>query len=504
MSKLAQALNSVPLDQQARILDLFSEYKNAAKVERARESFIDYVRYIWPSFIEGQHHRIVAEAMDRIVKGDLKRLMVFMPPRHSKSEMASFMLPSFMLGNDPTKKIIQASNTGELAVGFGRKVRNLVDSEPYSKLFPNVGLSSDSKAAHRWSTNHGGEYFAVGTGGKVTGRGADLLIIDDPHSEQEAALNSSNIYDQVYEWYKAGPRQRLQPGAAIVIVVTRWSKIDLPGQILKRSVNAAEADDWEIIELPALLDEHSEEERPVWPGFWSLKELRSVRGTIDVQQWQAQYQQNPISEEGALIKREWWNEWTAESPPECEFIIQAWDTAFSAKQTADFSACTTWGVFYNEEGESNLILLDALQRRAEFPDLKKLAIDKYKEFKPDAVIVEAKAAGTPLIFELRKLGVPVQDFTPSRGSRYKSNDKVARVNAITDIFASGFVWAPARRWAEEVIEQCAEFPFGENDDLVDTVAMACLRFRTGGFLRLHTDEGWDEDKPRPRRVAAYY
>jgi predicted phage terminase large subunit-like protein len=281
--------------------------------------------------------------------------------------------------------------------------------------------------------------------------------------------------------------------------VTRWSKIDLPGQILKRSIHSEGSDEWEIISLPALVDEHTDKERPIWPGFWSLEELRQTRATLDVQKWQSQYQQNPTSEEGALVKREWWKEWKGEKPPKTEFIIQAWDTAFLAKETADFSACTTWGVWRDEEGRANLILIDAIQERLEFPDLKRRAKEKYNEYNPDAFIVEAKAAGTPLTFELRRMGIPVQDFRPSRG-----NDKIARMNAVTDLFSSGMVWAPPTRWAEEVIEQCAEFPHGEADDLVDTVTMALLRFRKGGFITLDADEKWRDEEHFRRRVAAYY
>ena len=148
------------------------------------------------------HHKLMAKKFQEIAEGKLKRLIINMPPRHTKSEFASYMLPAWFLGKYPNKKIIQCSNTAELAVGFGRKVRNLVDSDVYKKIFPNVGLKSDSKAAGRWSTSGSGEYFAIGVGGTVTGKGADLLIIDDPHSEQEAAIAATNpeVYDKVYEW----------------------------------------------------------------------------------------------------------------------------------------------------------------------------------------------------------------------------------------------------------------------------------------------------------------
>ena len=439
---------------------------------------------------------MMAKKFQDIADGKLKRLIINMPPRHTKSEFASYLLPAWFLGRFPGKKIIQSSNTAELATGFGRKVRNLVGSEQYARIFPNVALRQDSKAAGRWSTNHNGEYFAIGVGGTVTGKGADLLIIDDPHSEQEAKLAQTNseVFDSVYEWYTSGPRQRLQPGGAIVLVMTRWSKRDLTGRIVQSAIDR-DGDEWEIIDFPAILPSG----KPLWPEFWSLELLEALKTELPLSKWNAQYQQQPTSEEGAIIKREWWKVWEGEDPPHCEFTIQSWDTAFQKNERSDYSACTTWGVFYNNEdrNDANIILLDAVKRRMEFPELKDTAYRYYKEWEPDAFIVEAKASGAPLIFELRAMGIPVQEFTPTRG-----NDKIARINAVSDLFASGKVWAPRTRWAEEVVEEMASFPNSEHDDLVDSSTQALLRFRKGGFIRLNSDE--PDDLPSFRRKKAYY
>jgi len=392
--------------------------------------------------------------------------------------------------------VIQCSNTSELAVGFGRKVRNLVDSQPYGEIFPNVSLRADSKAAGRWATNGNGEYFAIGVGGTVTGKGADLLIIDDPHSEQEAKLAQSNpeVFDQVYEWYTSGPRQRLQPGGSIVIVMTRWSKKDLTGRVLQSMIDK-DGEHWEVINFPAILPSG----KPLWPEFWSLEELEALKLELPVSKWNAQYQQEPTSEEGAIIKREWWKAWKQERPPQCQFVIQSWDTAFTKSERADYSACTTWGVFYMNENENDahIILLDAFKRRMEFPELKEKAFNHYKEWEPDAFIVEAKASGAPLIYELRAMGIPVSEFTPSRG-----NDKMVRINSVADLFASGKVWAPETRWADELIEEMAAFPYSDHDDLVDSTTQALIRFRKGGFIRLQTDEP-DEPVSFKRRVSYY-
>jgi predicted phage terminase large subunit-like protein len=403
-------------------------------------------------------------------------------------------------GKYPGKKIIQSSNTAELAVGFGRKVRNLVDSEVYAKVFPNVALRHDSKAAGRWSTNEDGEYFAIGVGGTVTGKGADLLIIDDPHSEQEAALaaNDPSIYDKVYEWFTSGPRQRLQPGGSIVVVMTRWGKRDLTGQVLKAAAQR-DGDDWEVVEFPAILPS----DKPLWPEFWSYEELSALRNELPNSKWQAQYQQNPTSESAAIIKRDWWKIWEEEDPPHCSYTLMAWDTAFEKSSRADYSAMTLWGVFEHPDDngtyQTNIILLNAFRDRMEFPELKKKAIEHYRDWEPDSVIIEKKASGAPLIYEMRAMGIPVQEFTPVRG-----NDKISRVNAISDLFASGRVWAPPSRWAEEVIDEVASFPSGEHDDYVDTVSLAMMRFRKGGFIKTLLDE---EDEPREfrrRNMYAYY
>ncbi len=493
ITTVTKNLHALSPTAQKEVIALLDQLNIARGRASAQKDFLSFVKEVWPAFIEGSHHAIMSDAFNRIADGSLKRLIVNMPPRHTKSEFASNLFPAWYLGRFPDRKVIQTAHTAELAVGFGRKVRNLVGSEVYQRIFQDVALSTDSKAAGRWSTNKGGDYFAIGVGGAVTGKGADILIVDDPHSEQEAALNDPSVYDKTYEWYTSGPRQRLQPGGAICLVMTRWAKKDLTGSIIKASVERGGADEWEIIEFPAILPSG----KSLWPGFWPLDQLEALKAELPVSKWSAQYQQDPTSEESAIIKREWWKEWTEKKPPTCDFVIQSWDTAFLAKETADYSACTTWGVFTDKNDVANIILLDALQERLEFPDLKARAYEMYKEYDPDAFIVEAKAAGTPLIFELRRMGIPVGEYVPSRGK-----DKIARVNAVSDLFSSGHVWAPKTRWAELVIEEFAAFPTGDHDDLVDSSTQALLRFRQGGFIRIESDE--EEEEFLLNRKADYY
>jgi len=493
---LAQ-LGKLPDAQKMIILQDLERREQMLEKELAQNTFMGFVNRVWPEFIGGRHHKIMANAFERVVNGECKRLIINMPPRHTKSEFASYLLPAWFLGKYPNKKVIQSSNTGELAVGFGRKVRNLVDSESYKSIFPNLELQQDSKAAGRWNTSKGGDYFAIGVGGTVTGKGANLLIIDDPHSEQEAALAASNpdVFDKVTEWYTSGPRQRLQPGGAIVIVMTRWAQRDLTGQVLKAAA-ARGGEQWEVIEFPAIMPSG----KPLWPEFWELSELEALRQELPNAKWQAQYQQNPVGNESAIVKRDWWKWWETENPPKCDYILQAWDTAFEKSQRADYSAGTTWGVFINDEDNStpNIILLNTYKKRVEWVELKRDVLAEYREWEPDSVLIEKKATGAPLIYELRAMGIPVQEYTPSRGQ-----DKIARLNSVSDIIASGKVWLPRTQWAEELVDEVGSFPSGEHDDLVDSMTLALMRFRQGGFLRLPSDEPEEIRYFRSKKAAFY-
>jgi predicted phage terminase large subunit-like protein len=408
-------------------------------IKLCQDNFLYFVQSVWPDFIcrkekdpkKWGHHQHIAYELTKISKGKGGRLIVNMPPRHTKSEFAC-------------------------------------------------------KAKGRWETNHGGEYYAAGVGGSITGRGADLLIIDDPHTEQDAMSDSA--MERAYEWYSSGPRQRLQPGGNILLVMTRWAQDDLTGRLLK-SQSDIKADKWNIIEFPAILPTGAS----VWPEYWSLEELEKVKASISVRNWNAQYMQDPVAEEGAILKREWWQSWKGQVPS-LKHVIQSYDTAFSKKESADYSAITTWGVFEPTPGDNCLILLDAEKGRWDFPELKAVALEAYKYWEPESVIVEAKASGQSLIQEMRRAGIPVMDFIPSRGK-----DKHSRVNACAPVFESGNVYYPDdAHFAEEVIEECAAFPFGQHDDYVDSTTQAVLRYRQGNFVGTYMDE------PEPMKIEQDY
>jgi predicted phage terminase large subunit-like protein len=493
---LAKALPTMGEAQKRKTLELLKNYKKLKVEEDGKENFLDFVQHVYPGYKIGPHHRKLARIFEEIAAGKKKRVVVNIAPRHGKSELISYLAPAWFLGKYPQKKVIMASHTADLAVNFGRRVRNLVGSESYKDIFPQIELQADSKSASRWGTNFNGEYFAIGVGGALAGRGADLFIIDDPHSEQEAKQGRSDVFLPAWEWFQSGPIQRLMPGGAIIVVMTRWSKLDLTGQIVNHMIKNDDAEEWEVVEFPAILESGV----PLWPEFWTIEELLHKKASLDIRYWNAQYLQNPVSEEGALIKREWWQIWDKENPPECEFIIMSLDAAQETNNRADYNALTTWGVFYNEEVNNyNIILLNSIKQRLEFPELKKLVLEEYKEWEPDAFMVEKKSNGAALYQEMRRMGIPVGEFTPGKGQ-----DKISRVNAVSDLFASGVVWAPDRRWAKEVIEECNDFPSGVNDDLVDSTTLALMRFRQGGFIRLPSDEPEDIQYFKSSKNRGYY
>jgi len=791
-------LDALPDDVLRQILALTQAKKKLDIRETATDSFMVFANHVYENFIEGEHHRIIAEKLERVARGELKRLIINMPPRHSKSEFASFLMPAWFLGRNPKLKIIQATHNTELAVRFGRKVRDLIDDPQYKEIFPNTNLKEDNKGAGKWGTDKGGEYFAAGVGAAVTGRGADLFIIDDPHSEQDAM--SESAFDNAYEWYTSGPRQRLQPGASIILVMcmtgdtpvlmadgvekplrdvrpgdivvtydkgrlstakinnwqssgvdsvfkvltqsgrtlranerhpflvkeegtvkwvklrdlspgmelvslrdatgllgqkqnrgfarhakaeslttgktqtplaaswgimgsgsvlnaqliiaqaqylrkvcadlatiketsakktrytparialsiatelllsntrtwfssekidamfaganlaqktlaltgpenyvsttatrqerseasyattvtlpsgmertlrhsapqqsisnfttdrvvsivpdgdeevfdvevdrtenfiangivshnTRWGKKDLTGRLLAQQSADPMSDQWEVVEFPALLPSGN----PLWPEFWDKDSLLSIKASLPVQKWSAQWQQQPTSTGSAIIRREWWKEWEKEKIPPLKYIIQAYDTAFSKKETADYSAITTWGIFEPEEGRGdNVILLDAQRGRWSFPELKEVAYEECEYWEPDMVIVEKKATGGPLIDELRARGIPAMGFSPGRRAGGGGVDKTTRMHTVSPLFEAGMVWAPRdKKFADEVIEEIASFPNGEHDDYCDSMTLALMRFRQGGFVMIHEEEQLDFGDQVPRKREYY-
>ena len=504
IQQMLDNLDSFSSEEVAEIDRIVDELGMRKQNELAFNDLIEFCKRMQPDYIVGKHHRILARMLMGIEQGNKDRICVNIPPRHGKSQLVSIYFPAWFLGRNPNKKVMMVSHTTDLAVDFGRKVRNLIATDEYRSIFPTVALSADSKSAGRWNTSMGGEYYACGIGSSIAGRGADLLLVDDPHSEQDVINGNFEVFEKAYEWFTFGARTRLMPGGRVAIIQTRWHMDDLTGRVTRDMVNNDRSDQYEVVEFPAILDTANEEgkaiQKPLWPEFFDMDALLRTKASMPTFQWNAQYQQEPTAEEAALIKREWWQSWGNENPPVCEYIIMSLDAAAETHNRADYTALTTWGVFFNEdENAYHIILLNSIKQRLEFPELKDMAMEEYREWEPDAFIVEKKSAGTALYQEMRRMGLPVQEYTPHRGS----GDKLARLNSVADIVASGMVWMPTTRWAEEVIEEIAGFPFMSHDDLVDSTVMALMRFRQGGFIRLPTDEP-EEIRYFKQKRGGYY
>jgi hypothetical protein len=260
-------------------------------VKTARISLLTFIKFIEPDYKVGEHHKRLATLLECLANGTKDRISVNIAPRFGKSHLVSYYFPAWFLGIHPEQKVMMVSHTADLAVDFGRKVRNLIASEKYQEIFggkDGVELSQDSKSAGRWHTNHGGEYFAVGVGGAIAGRGADLLLIDDPHNEQDIINGNLDVFDKAYEWFTTGARTRLMPGGRIAIVQTRWATNDLTGRVVKDMVMNEGADQYEVVEFPAVLEKEIKDEegdiqtvlKSLWPEQWSLEALLKTKASM--------------------------------------------------------------------------------------------------------------------------------------------------------------------------------------------------------------------------------
>ena len=491
----------LPPDEAVELLAMFAELDGRKRQQLAQNDFLSFIAAIDPNYKFGVHLKRLGGLLMEVETNLKNRIAVSMAPRMGKSQMISIYYPAWYLGKHPDHKVIVASHTADLAIVMARKVRNLINTPEYKAIFPETNIASDAKAAAQWNTTKGGEYFAIGVGGALAGRGAHLIIADDPLSEQDIKAGNTTSLDNAYEWFSAGLRTRLMPDGKICVLHTRWHQRDLIGRLIKDSAMNEGGDSYETFEFPAILNEGTDNEKSIWPEQWSIESLQQTRASMHhiMWQWYAQYQQNPTAAEAAIIKRDWIRWWEKDDPPKIDFMVQAFDTALTTKERSDFSVCHTWGVFESEEdGTQNVILLNKVKGKYEFPELKAMAHEQYKIWEPDSVIVEAKASGQPLIDEMRRSGIFVQDFSPGKGQ-----DKIARLNAVADMFASGHVWFPENAWAAATVEEILAFPAGEHDDEVDTMTLALMRIRKGGLLRLSSDHEDNEPYYAGRRQAYY-
>lgn len=435
-----------------------------------------------PDYETPDHLVRLANVLEAVERREITRLIIVMPPRHGKSELVSLRFPCWYLARHPKDFIVQSGYATSIALTHSRRARDIFISPAMSHLFPLIRyrperagqevIIPERQAAHEWGTKQNGSYYAVGIGGGLTGRGFDIGIIDDPVKDSEEA-ESSTYRERVWNWYRTVFVTRAQPGAAIIIVMTRWHEDDLVGRLLRLAKNDKNADQWIVLHLPAIKDN-----KALWPERYSLETLQRLRaGQADnpdepgqgSRAFEALYQGNPTLQEGQLIKREWWRFYRER--PLFERIIHSWDTAFKDKDWNDYSVCTVWG-----ESTNGYYLLDVWKNKVEFPELKKAVIALDARDKPTAVIVEDKASGQSLIQELqRDTKVPILAVKVDQ-------NKVARANAVTPLIEAGKVYLPeAAPWLFNYVEELAAFPNGKFDDQVDSTTQA-LSFLRGQLV----------------------
>ena len=492
-------------------------------------------------YVPAVHHRLLNNKLEALERGyvvedgkkvPFKRLMVFMPPGSAKSTYGSVLFPSWYLGRNPRRNVIQGSYNSELACRFGRRARNALSSEVHRAVF-RQGLGA-KKADGEWETEQGGEYFAFGMKTGVTGRRADLVVIDDAIKGRKEA-DSKTERDNVWETYKGDIRTRMKPNCAILYIATRWHEDDPAGRILPSDslgksgwVTAKDGERWYVLSLVAVVETKEEHDYDplgrdlgeiLWPEWFTEKMLLQEKKTQGPRNWASLYQQKPRPDEGAILKAKHWRKWPSDKPPKCIYVVSVYDTAFEKDEENDYSARTSWGIFWHEEpapdpadepdpddklakwrvskpigGHYCMILLERFKDRVEFPELRRLAIAHQKEFKPDRVLIEKKASGHSLIQELRRAGIRV-------GALEADRSKTARASAAAVTLDDGCVWYMDRKWAEEVIEECAAFPNGLHDDITDTVVHAINWMRTTYHIETKGDRKADEDdadKPRKK------
>ena len=482
---------------------------------RAKDDFLTFVKIFAPTLVSdfkmGRHIKLLCQKLQGVVDGDIKRLMVFLPPRSSKSLICSKLFPAWYIGNFSNHEIMSVSHSDQLASDFGRTVRDIVNTEKFQRIFKGVALRSDVKAAGKWKTNKNGSYYAAGVRSQVAGRGANVALLDDVMSEEDSFSQTGRKY--IKEWYPAGLRTRLMPNGAIIIINTRYHYDDLCGWLLKQEKTAEQNTySWEVISIPAWLNEEAAELLglpvgssyfPEWKSDKILKiDEEEIRASNGARYWNSLYMQDPSPDDGGIIKKKYIQWWEYDEPPECQFIIQTYDTAFSTSRTADFSVIQTWGIFndYDEDYgfSSHLILLGNTKGRYEYPELRRIAQDLYKEFRPDVCIIERKASGQSLIQDMRRAGLPVLDYLPDK-------DKIARVYASTPMMEAGRVWLPKNKvWADDLFSECMSFPNGSHDDQVDCLSMAIHYMKDSWNLTHPEDPSWEDDGSKRDKRVAYW
>lgn len=455
--------------------------KELLRRRRARSNLVDFARYTNRAYIPADHHHQICAKLEAVARGEIKRLMIFMPPRHGKTELASRRFPAWFLGQYPERSIIAASYNSELAGDFGREVRNIVSSPEYAKLF-DVGLAEDSQAAGRWHTNHDGGYVAAGVGTAITGRGAHILLIDDPFKDRESA-DSEIIREKTYKWYLSTAYTRLEGTiteqdsdelwrdgteaaqlgkpfeGAVVIIQTRWHEDDLAGRLLEDAKHGA--DQWDVLSLPAI----DHKGGALWPGKYPIDRLQAIKRALTVRDWEALYQQQPKPDEGTFFQRAWFKRFHLGDEPKALNKYQSSDYAVSEGE-GDFTEHGIWGL----DKEGDLWAVDWWYGQESTDTWIDKMLDQVRSQEPFASFGEVgviRKAVEPFI----KMRSKARQIYPRLEWISRTGDKPAMARAFQGMASMGKVHIPHGEWGDRLIEQLVGFPSGKHDDAVDVCAL---------------------------------
>lgn len=491
-------------------------------IKKARTDFYTFVKVmadelIPTGFTDGNHLKLISthlmdveqsikDAYDKKRKHALRK-QFFLPPGAMKSLLISVLFVAWFLGRNPKFRVLQLGYSTDFAIdNFGRKVKDIIaSSERFRMIFPGCSLKPDTRSAQRFDLTAGGGYFCVGATGGIAGRRAHLLICDDVINEQTAYSDTER--GKIVRWYIPGARSRLLGVSSEIIVNTRWHVDDLSAYLLKVDNVPNARNPWEVISIPAILDKDSakllnlKEGHSFWPELYSDDYLFMQRDSYinsgEAARWSALYMQNPVPEEGNIVKRDYLKAWEEDSPPPLDFIVVSVDTAFETTKRADYTAITVWGIFKAEKKgynghhirQQHLILLDAVRGKWELQDLINELKSINEDYKPDWFIIEKKASGISVIQELRRHpDFPLFEYIPDR-------DKMARLQAALPVMRAGCVWFPSNQeYSLDVMTELLQFPAGKNDDYVDTVSMIINWMRLNLLLSRPGESGWQDDE----------
>jgi predicted phage terminase large subunit-like protein len=518
-------LDELSEEEKHSVLSLLGEMQ----LENCRNDFYSFVLAMSPlilpdKFVNGNHIKIICDSLQEVYtavrdqKKKGKRLQIFLPPGSMKTVISSNLFPAWVFGNQPKWVFLAIGHSTEFARDkFGRPLKDLMTSDEYQEIFPGVTLRHDTKAAGRFKTEQGGEYYCTGAGSNIAGRRAHIALCDDVLSEQSAYSDKDRT--KITGWYVPGLQSRLLTQGGEVIINTRWHQDDLSGVLLKVENKTKP---WKVISVPAILDKKAadilglEQGGSFWPELWPTERFLELKSDPNMKPhvWNALYMQNPTPAEGNIFKETSFQTWSLRDPPDnIDYVIASYDTAFSEKNTADFTSVQIWAIFheYNTDTQGftrkvpNMILLYAFKGRITFPELCKEAEDIDEEYRPDIHLVERKGSGISLIQELRLRGLPVAEYMPDR-------DKISRAHATTPVAQAGRIWIPeGKHWAADFMKEVLGFPFFANDDQVDAFTQAVLWMKDNYKVVLAEYENADEVEledhyrgTRKKKIASYW